>query len=603
MNNQAHSFHIPVMGTSFTIDTPLKVSKYGISSVISLVDDDLIEKMRKYYCKLFDQHYNEITSKDDDYRAKRIKLYLNLINELVKDNCVNLKYSEFEDGSEIVKYFELLPEDSLLKQEYLEMMSTKDNADRYIMQEQLRRKIVEGSIDVNIMTKLDKTNYKNKTQELPVEYNDAHAALRGFAESNLESSIILSAGMNPRLFAYMEKFDDFYPDANGVIKKKIVLKVSDYRSALIQGKYLAKKGLWVSEYRVESGLNCGGHAFATEGYLLGPILEEFKSNRENLVLSTFDLYKSALLEKGLSCPEAALSMSITAQGGIGNSIEHNFLIEHYDMDATGWGTPFLLVPETTNVDPDTLSLLSKAKEEDLFLSEKSPLGIPFNSIRGNSKDLERQLLITKNRSGSACPKKFLAFNTEFTDTAICTASRQYQDLKIKELVSKNLGEDDHNKALRSIEVKECICAGLATPVLMINNINTKVDGTGVSICPGPNLAYFSKTVSLKDMLRHIYGKINIVTSSNRPHMFIKELTMYIDYLKNELEKTLLPYNTKKIKYFESFKRNLLNGIEYYKKLFAEMKNDSHVVKENIKAQLLIFENELKNIMISTEAFA
>ena len=37
-----HSFHIPVMGLGFTIDTPLKVAHYGIDSVISIVDDDLI---------------------------------------------------------------------------------------------------------------------------------------------------------------------------------------------------------------------------------------------------------------------------------------------------------------------------------------------------------------------------------------------------------------------------------------------------------------------------------------------------------------------------------------------------------------------------------
>ena len=30
-----HSLHIPVMGTAFTIDTPLKVGKFGISSVVS----------------------------------------------------------------------------------------------------------------------------------------------------------------------------------------------------------------------------------------------------------------------------------------------------------------------------------------------------------------------------------------------------------------------------------------------------------------------------------------------------------------------------------------------------------------------------------------
>ena len=101
-----------------------------------------------------------------------------------------------------------------------------------------------GSIDVNIMTKLDKANYKND-EHLSNEYNDAHASLRGFANSNLDSSLILSAGMNPRLYGYLENFEDFFPDENGNIKKKIVIKVSDYRSALIQGKFLAKKGLWV----------------------------------------------------------------------------------------------------------------------------------------------------------------------------------------------------------------------------------------------------------------------------------------------------------------------------------------------------------------------
>lgn len=46
--NQMHSFHIPVMGTAFTIDSPIRVAKYGISSVISIIDDELIEKMNAF---------------------------------------------------------------------------------------------------------------------------------------------------------------------------------------------------------------------------------------------------------------------------------------------------------------------------------------------------------------------------------------------------------------------------------------------------------------------------------------------------------------------------------------------------------------------------
>src|SRR5690606_10807648 len=99
------------------------------------------------------------------------------------------------------------------------------------------------------------------------------------------SALVLSAGFNPSLYSYLASFDDFLPDENHQINKKIILKVSDFRSALIQSKFLAKKGLWVSEFRIEFGLNCGGHAFATEGYLLGPILEEFKNRRSELLES------------------------------------------------------------------------------------------------------------------------------------------------------------------------------------------------------------------------------------------------------------------------------------------------------------------------------
>jgi len=42
-----HSFHIPVMGIGFTIDTPLKFEQYGMDSVVSLVDDILLEKLKK----------------------------------------------------------------------------------------------------------------------------------------------------------------------------------------------------------------------------------------------------------------------------------------------------------------------------------------------------------------------------------------------------------------------------------------------------------------------------------------------------------------------------------------------------------------------------
>ncbi len=45
MQTRPHAFHIPVMGTGFTIDTPLRVARFGISSVMSLADDALVEQI------------------------------------------------------------------------------------------------------------------------------------------------------------------------------------------------------------------------------------------------------------------------------------------------------------------------------------------------------------------------------------------------------------------------------------------------------------------------------------------------------------------------------------------------------------------------------
>ncbi len=271
--------------------------------------------------------------------------------------------------------------------------------------------VVAGSIDVNIMSKLDKVNYAKNGEPLPPEYSDAQAALRGFATSELNSSVVFSAGYNPRLYAYIETFSDFLPDENETLKKRIILKVSDYRSALTQGKLLAKKGLWVSEFRIESGLNCGGHAFATDGLLLGPILEEFKNNRPALITELMALCNQALAAKGCKTFSIPPEMRITVQGGIGTAKENRFLLEYYQMDSTGWGSPFLLVPEATNLDEETLQQLATAKKEDYYLSNASPLGIPFNNFRKSSSEKQRIARISKGRPGSPCYKKFVMSGT------------------------------------------------------------------------------------------------------------------------------------------------------------------------------------------------
>jgi len=592
-----HTFHIPVMGIGFTIDTPLKVSQYGIDSVISLVDDKLLEKLRKMYSQKFEIPYFEISEKLDDFRAKRITSYLNMINDQAEKKFDEFKNASIEKANEIKEYFNMLPDTSEIKKEFNILTEKYFNLSE--VKGWLRDNLSMGSIDVNIMTKIDKDNYKDG-EKLPIEYNDAHAALRGFATSNLHSSVVISAGMSPRLYSYIEKFDDFYPDKSGYIKKKIILKVSDYRSALIQGKFFAKKGLWVSEYRIESGLNCGGHAFATDGYLMGPILSEFSDNREELTSTVYQLYVSALERKNRNIPTESLPLKITAQGGVGTAEEHQFLLDHYGIDSVGWGSPFLLVPEATNVDDFTLNELADAKEDDLYLSNISPLGVPFNSLRGNTKDIEKMSLVEQGKPGSLCPKRYLSSNKEFTEKQICTASRRYQRHKIKELDTMGLSISDYKNRFNKIIEKSCICVGLGTSSLLKNKLDTKSEGEGVSVCPGPNMAYFSKIASLKEMIDHIYGRINIADDEDRPNMFIKELGIYIDYLKNKVGEYKLSGCTKQEKQLLNFASNLKEGVQYYHNLFDDLRDKFEDTKSKIISDLESSKHTLQILMMEIE---
>lgn len=569
-----HSFHIPVLGVGYSIDTPINVAHYGISSVISLVDDSTMERMREFYSNKFDIPFKKITKEVEDFRAKRIASYLNLVDEIVKRKVAELKSSAIHAGEEIEKYVHMLPDSSTIKEKFNLAKISRDAAEEF--SKWVNEKLHVGSVDVNIMTKLDKVNSKNGV-ELPVEYNDAHAALRGFANSGLTSSLVLSAGMSPRLYSYLENFRDFFPDVNGFIKKKIILKVSDFRSALVQGKIFAGKGLWVSEYRIESGVNCGGHCFPTNGILFGPILEEFKKNRDLLFDTCIEMYKSALHKKEIRQPAETPDIKVTAQGGVGTSEEHDFLINNYGLDSVGWATPFMLVPEVISIDNETIKILADAKEDDLVYSGLSPLGVPFNTVKGVSMSLHKEELVKNGKPGYNCTKGFLKYNTEYTEKPICTSSRQYQTIKLKELEEQNLPEEEYKRAFGKITEKECLCNGLSTSTLLSKNIEVKPNFK-VTCCPGPNLAYFSKISTLKEMADHIYGRINLLDNRPRPHMFVKELNMYLDIFKERIENFMNNReDSKELKQLQAFRQNLIEGINYYKSLFADKKKE--VVEE------------------------
>ncbi len=127
-----------------------------------------------------------------------------------------------------------------------------------------------------------------------------------------------------------------------------------------------------------------------------------------------------------------------------------------------------------------------------------------------------------------------------------------------------------------------------------------MEGEAVSICPGPNMAYYSGKFSLKEMADHIYGRLNLLNTNNRPNMFIKELKMYVDFLSSKIEETTSPFSEKQIKYFETFKSNLNDGIEYYKKMFAENREVLKESYDKIILDLHDLETQLQQFLFETE---
>ena len=251
-------------------------------------------------------------------------------------------------------------------------------------------------------------------------------------------------------------------------------------------------------------------------------MEEFKQKKHELIQSAHGLMINALEQKG-KCPVSEpLEMKITVQGGVGTSEEHDFLLKTYDVESVGWGSPFLLVPEATCMDQETRELLVKSKQQDFYLSHLSPLGVPFNTVRGTSNDIVRHERQKRNRYGSSCPKKLLALSREYSPEGMCTASRKYQEIKFRELEAEkeNISPDLFKRKTEDITEKACLCVGLVNAAYFEHNIPVKGERQGVVICPGPNLAFFDKEVSLSDMVKHIYGNHNVLPVNNRPHMML-----------------------------------------------------------------------------------
>ena len=78
-------------------------------------------------------------------------------------------------------------------------------------------------------------------------------------------------------------------------------------------------------------------------------------------------------------------------------------------------------------------------------------------------------------------------------------------------------------------------------------------------------------------------------------MFVHELKMYIDYLKNKISETGQPVNARGAAQLKTFKNNLLSGIEYYSQLFSNLKDKFHFSIDQTLHHLETYKAEVQKI--------
>src|SRR5690606_28316363 len=246
--------------------------------------------------------------------------------------------------------------------------------------------------------------------------------------------------------------------------------------------------------------------------------------------------------------------------------EQKFLIDYYNLDGTGRGSPFLLVPEATTVDENTLKNLATATADDFYISGASPLGVTINNFMKSTAEILRESRIEKGRPGAPCTKKYLVTPSTYEEEPMCSASRIYQHLKITELEELELDEETYAAKLAEITEKTCLCEGLANAAYLKYDILEKKDSSTVAICPGPNTAYFDRIYSLQEMVDHIYGRQDLLKNVARPSIFMNELRLYIAHSTTYIQSNKQDLDTTREKYIQKFKAQLLDGVAYYQKL-------------------------------------
>ena len=108
-------------------------------------------------------------------------------------------------------------------------------------------------------------------------------------------------------------------------------------------------------------------------------------------------------------------------------------------------------------------------------------------------------------------------------------------------------------------------------------------------------------MTLEEISHHIYGLKESEVREDRPHFFVKELELYMNYFKEKLDESATSFNKKQEKYFQKFLDNMNDGVNYYTNLFEDMKlnffKKGDLILESIKKQKIHLEEISKKIAL------
>jgi hypothetical protein len=83
------------------------------------------------------------------------------------------------------------------------------------------------------------------------------------------------------------------------------------------------------------------------------------------------------------------------------------------------------------------------------------------------------------------------------------------------------------------------------------------------------------------MANHIYNDADGVVRSDRPNMFVNELSMYLKLLSEKIEEHKLSWGRASEKKLTNFADNLNNGIDYYFEMFNNVDNTFNDIKKSV----------------------